>query len=284
VSRAAVITGSVIGEGAHPVAGATVQVVSTPPDERCQTTTAVDGTFSHTCAAIGRYVVRASFADLRPWEVADVELGPGHEIHLNFMLLPATTTAPVGGLPSDAPSPGGLWSQRVPNPVVFTWSDRAITLRLFAIVVGAVSFVVGALTMLALGRRFGIETRRLSAGEVGDMILNPHRPTAGERVTPIAVVGARGASATVSYDADGIAAALAARRYGLVFVALVVAPGLFALFALGLAVAMLVGQEWYLLCGMLLVPAGFVVTSVVIGVQAFARREKAAERSRRLDA
>jgi hypothetical protein len=76
---------------------------------------------------------------------------------------------------------------------------------------------------------------------------------------------------TVSYDADELAAALAARHYGAVFVALVVAPGLFALFALALVLAMLVGQELYLLCGMLVVPAGFVLTPIVIGIQAFSR-------------
>jgi hypothetical protein len=52
-----------------------------------------------------------------------------------------------------------------------------------------------------------------------------------------------------------------------VFVSLAVAPGLFALFALAMAVAMLVGQEMYLVCAMLLVPAGFVLTAIVIGVQ-----------------
>jgi hypothetical protein len=90
-------------------------------------------------------------------------------------------------------------------------------------------------------------------------------------VTPVAV-GARGASATVSFGADEIAAAIAERRYGLVFASLVIAPGLFALASLGLAVAMLLGQEAWLLYGMLLVPAGFVLTPLVIGIQAVARR------------
>jgi hypothetical protein len=269
--QAAVITGSVIGEGARPIGGATVEVLRAASEPRCATTSAADGTFSLSCAATGRHVVRASFGDLRPWEVEDVELGPGREIHLNFLLLPATATAPAGSLPGGPADTGGFWSRRVPNPVLGSWRGSPITLRVLAIGVAVVSFVLGALTMMALGRRFGVETRRLSAGEVGDMILNPHMPAAGERVTPIAVAGARGASATVSYDADKIAAALAARRYGLVFVALVVAPGLFALFSLALAVAILVGQEAYLLCGMLLVPAGFLLTSVMMGLQAFRR-------------
>jgi hypothetical protein len=98
-------------------------------------------------------------------------------------------------------------------------------------------------------------------------------PAAGERVTPVAVAGARGAAATVSYSVDEIADALAARLW-LVFVALVLAPGWFALFALALATAIMVGQELYLFCAMLLVPAGFAFTAVMIGIQAVSRRGK----------
>lgn len=272
-SPAAMITGTVIGEGAHPIAGATVQIVRAQPP--CDTTTVADGTFSLPCAATGRYVVRASFGDLRAWEIEDVELGPDRAVHLNFLLLPAAAVAPAGSVPAAAADTTGFWSRRVPNPTLATWQGRAVTLRTAAIAVGAVAFLLGALTMLALGRRFGIETRRLSAGEVGDLILNPHMPAAGERVTPVAVAGARGAAATVSYGVDEIAGALAARRYGLVFVALVLAPGWFALFALALATAIMVGQELYLFCAMLLVPAGFAFTAVMIGIQAVSRRGKA---------
>lgn len=263
VTRAAIINGTVIGEGARPVAGATVEVVHAG----CETTTQRDGTFSLPCAASGRHVLRASFGDLQPWQIEDVELGPDRELQANFMLMPAPGAA---ARPADR---GGFWTRRLPNPEITTWQGRPITLRVLAIVVAVASFVLGVLTMLSLGGRFGVRTRRLSAGEVGDLVLNQTMPTVGERVTPVATVGPRGASATISYDADDIAAALAAGSYGLVFVSLVVAPGLFALFSLGLAVAMLVGQEMYLFYGMLLVPAGFLLTPIVIGVQALARRK-----------
>jgi hypothetical protein len=278
-AREAVITGMVIGDGARPIAGATVQVVRAASEPPCETATAADGTFRLPCAASGRHVVRASFGDLRPWAIDDVDLGPGREVYLNFMLLPASAMPPLGALPDAPTQPAGFWTRRLPNPVLATWQGRPITLRMLATGVAAVSFVLGVLTMLLLGRRFGVKTRRLAADEVGDMILNPHMPAAGERVSPVAVAGARGASATISYGADEIAAALAAHRYGLVLAALVIAPGLFALFALGLAVAMLVGQELYLLCGMLLVPAGFLLTPAAIGIQALARRRKAGRRA-----
>src|SRR5689334_6527734 len=50
-ASAATITGTVIGEGAHPVAGATVFVVGALPP--CTTTSGPDGTFSLACAATG---------------------------------------------------------------------------------------------------------------------------------------------------------------------------------------------------------------------------------------
>jgi hypothetical protein len=275
-SRATIITGSVIGEGARPIAGATVEVVRAAAEPRCATTTTADGTFSLVCEASGRHTVRASFGDLRPWQVDEVELGPGHEVHLNFMLLPATMTAAAGGSPTESTETAGFWSRRLPNPVVATWQGRPITLRVSAIATAAVSFLLGALTMLALGRRFGVETRRLSPGEVGDLVLNPHMPSVGQRVSPIAVAGARGASATVSFGADEIAAALGARRYGVVVLALVVAPAFFALFSLALAAAMLAGQELYLFLAMLIVPTGFLLTPIVIGIQAITRRRNTA--------
>ncbi len=259
----------------HPVAGATVEVVRDPSQPPCRSQTRADGTFSLSCEAVGRHAVRATFGDLRPQEVADVELGPGFEVHLNFMLLPAEATAPASSAASAPAEAPGFWSRVVPNPLLAVWGTRPITLRLAAIGTAIVSFVLGALTMISLGRIFWVETRRLSPGEVGDMVLNPPMPATGERVTPIAVAGARGASANVSYGADEIAAALASRRYGAVFVALVIAPGLFALFSAALAVAMLVGHEVWLFAAMLFVPAGFVLTPIVIGVQALARSRRA---------
>ena len=67
-AQAATITGTVVGEGMHPVAGALVEVVRPASAPPCRTRTAADGTFSFTCAADGPHAVRASFADLRPWQ------------------------------------------------------------------------------------------------------------------------------------------------------------------------------------------------------------------------
>ena len=268
IASGATLAGTVIGDGARPIAGATVFVVGALPP--CTTTSGPDGTFSFSCAATGAHAVRATFGDLRPWQVDDLDLQPDADVHLNFMLLPAAApTLPASPVTTAEP---GFWSRPVPNPVLATWGGRPITLRLLAIVVAATCFPLGGLTMFALGRRFGVRTRALSPDEVGDMVLNPIRPTVGERTTPIAAVGARGAEATVSYGTDEIATALVEKRWGLVLAALVVAPGLFAASALGFVVALLVGQETWLLAAMLLVPAGFLVTPVMIGVQALGRR------------
>jgi hypothetical protein len=255
------LAGSVIGVGARPIAGARVEVLGAG-GAVCATTTAADGTFALSCAVTGPHAVRASSGDLRPWQHDAIELGPDRDVHLNFMLLPAAAGAPPA---AEAP---GFFTRRLPNPAV----APGLSLRALAIIVAAACFVLGALTMFALGRQFGIDTRRLAPGEVADLVLNPARPAVGERVSPVAAVGATGASATISYDADKIAAALAAGRHGLVFVALVVAPGLFALAALGFMLAVLIGQETYLFVGALLVPAGFLLTPIVIGVQALRRR------------
>lgn len=268
-AQAATVAGTVIGEGARPIAGAAVEVVQAASQTPCRSTTGSDGTFSFRCDATGRYTIRASYGELRPWEIADIELTPHGTVHLNFLLVPATTRALDDSLAIVTRQEElSFWTRPVPNPIVLRWNGIHVTLRMAAIAIAPISFILGALTMFALGRRFGIQTRRLSPNEVGDMVLNPITPTVGERVTPIAVAGARGASATVSYSADEIAIALAERRYGLVFVALVIAPGLFALFALAFALAMLIGQETYLLCAMLLVPAGFVLTPIMIARQA----------------
>jgi hypothetical protein len=271
LALASVITGTVVGEGSRPLAGAVVEVVRDNAEALCAITSAADGSFSLPCAASGRYTVRASFGHLRSWQIDDVELDPGREVHLNFVLLPVASENPTDARSDDAPN---FWSRRLPNPVLTTWQGHWITLRITAIVVAGISFVLGAVTMVAIGRRFGVQRRRLSDGEVGEMILNPHMPVVGERITPVAVTGARGAAAGISYGADEIAAALAARHYGLVFAALVAAPGLFALFGTALAVAMLIEHELYLLYGMLLVPTGFVLTPIIIGIQALRRGRK----------
>jgi hypothetical protein len=220
--------------------------------------------------------VRASFEGLRPWEIGDVELEADREVYLNFVLMSAAAPALPDATadarePADAQQPAGFWSRPVPNPVLATVRGRPVTLRALSIVLAVISFPLGAFTMLMLGRRFGIETRSLSAHEVGDLVMNPIRPNVGERVTPVATVGARGASANVSYGADEITAALAQGRYGLVLSALVIAPGLFAIFASAMAIAMIIGHETYLLVAMMLVPLGFVLTAIIIGVQAVRR-------------
>lgn len=182
-----------------------------------------------------------------------------------------STAVPLEASAPSEVAAGDVWTMPVPNPIVAHWHGRAISLRLAAAVVAAISFVLGAMAMLGLGRRFGVATRSLTSEEVGEMILNPQRPAVAERVQPIATAGARGAEATVSFGADEIAAALAQRRYGVVLLALVVAPFLFALASAGFAVALLVEQELWLLLAMLLVPAGFIATAMVIGVQALSR-------------
>lgn len=267
-THAAVITGTVIGEGARPLDGAIVEVVQAPGAPPCRTATGADGTFTLPCAATGPHAVRASLGDLRPWQIDDIDLTPAAEVHLNFLLVPASATALDGSLAVTASeASASLWTGPVPNPIVAHWQQRPITLRMLAIIVAPITFLLGAATMLGIGRRFGIATRRLSDSEVGDMVLNPHLPRVGERVTPVAVVGGRGAEARVSYGADEIRAALAAGRYGLVLLSLVIAPGLFALFSLAFALAILIGHETYLLAALLLVPAGFVFTAIIIGVQ-----------------
>lgn len=275
-ATAALISGSVVGPEGGPFGGAIIEVVSPNGERRCATVSPPDGRFALPCDASGPHTVRASSGNLQPWEIADVELAPDRTLELNFLLgstnVGADTTVPLNA----APEPAGFWTRRLPNPVVAHWGAMPVTLRAAAVAAAAIAFVLGALTMIALGRRLGVEVRRLSPDAVGDLLLNPQRPAVGERLTPIAVVGARGAEATISYGADEIAAALAAGRYGMVFVALVIAPGLFALGALAFAFALLAGQEAYLFYGMLMVPAGFVLTALIIGVQAMrlARRAR----------
>lgn len=274
-SNAALLTGTVIDAGGRPVAGAAVQVVGASGDPSCTALTAADGTFSLHCAVSGRRAVRASRDDLQAWEIDDVELGPEREVYLNFML-----RSPNAAIPLAAPAQvDGLWSRYVPNPTLFQWRESPITLRMLAIATAVASFLLGACAMIWVGRRFGVETRRMAAGEVGDMALNPHIPAAGQRVAPVAVAGARGASVGIRVSVEEIAGALSTRQYGLVLVALVVAPGLFAVFSLALATAMLVGHERYLLVAMLFVPAAFLLVPLGIGFRAVA--EARSQRGRR---
>ncbi len=268
------ITGMVIGDDGLPVGGATVHVEPRAGERPCAARTAADGAFSLRCDVSGRHVVRASCDGRIPWEIGDVELGPERTVYLNFMLRSAAGSAAAEPRPEHGAHATAFWTRPLPNPVLLTWNGRALYLRHLAIGVAAVSFVLGTLTMLAVGRHVGVGVRRLSAEEVGDQVLNPPMPGPGERVQPIATIGARGTSATVAFGADEIAAALHARRYGLVLASLVIAPLLFASFAAALAVAMLVGQEHYLFAMSLLVPAGFVLTAAIIGVQGIRRSRR----------
>jgi len=83
--------------------------------------------------------------------------------------------------------------------------------------------------------------------------------------------GARGVEWSTSYGAEEIAAAVKARRWGLVLASLL-APVLIGVATLGFSLALLVGQPRYLFGLMLLVPAGFVVTPLVLVVQALRGR------------
>lgn len=275
-ATAALLSGNVVGPDGRPFGSAIVEVVTPNGERRCATVSAPDGRFALPCDAVGPHTVRASSGTLQPWEIADVELAPDRTLELNFLLRSADVDSGTSIPMSADPEPGGFWTRRLPNPVVGHWGATPVTLRAVAVAVAVIAFVLGALTMVALGRRIGVEYRRLSPDEVGDMVLNPQRPAVGERLTPIAVVGGHGAEARISYGADEIAAALAAGWYGVVFVALVIAPGLFALCALAFAFALLAGQEACLFYAMLMVPAGFVLTALIIGVQAalLARRTR----------
>jgi len=145
-ASAVTITGSVIGEGARPIAGATVFVVGALPP--CTTTTGPEGTFSFSCEATGTHTVRATFGDLRPWQVDDVPLEPNADVHLNFMLLPATTAS--------APAAAhGLWTRPVPNPVRPTVGVGQETWLLAAMLLVPAGFVLTAVMIgvQALGRR-----------------------------------------------------------------------------------------------------------------------------------
>jgi hypothetical protein len=90
----------------------------------------------------GRYVVRASFRDLRAWEIGDVEIGLDRAVHLN-LLLPATAVAPAGSVPAAA-ADGRVLVPACRKSHAGDVAGRAVTLRTAAIAVGAVAFLLGA--------------------------------------------------------------------------------------------------------------------------------------------
>jgi hypothetical protein len=263
-ARAAVITGSVIGAGATPIAGATVEVLEAQPP--CTSVTGPDGNFSLTCAATGRRSMRATWGALVPWQLDDLDFAPDHSLHLNFMLLPRQ--APAVAVPSGTV---GWWEAPLPNPALGTWLGRTITLRALGIAMAIAGFVLGAGLIVLVSRRLRVEKRRLSADEAADLVMNARRPL-GQRVMPVAV-GAVGAQVSLSYGAEELAAAIEARRWG-VLAASLVAPLLVSAAVVGFALAILVGQPLYLFVGMLVMAAGFVVTPVIIVVQALSAVRK----------
>jgi hypothetical protein len=245
----------VIGEGARPIAGATIEVLGAQPP--CVALSGADGTFSFNCAASGRRVVQARQGGLVPWRSDEVMLEPLAELHLNF-LLKAQAAPPALADESWLEDP-------LPNPVLGAAAGHPITLRAFGVVLAVVGFVLGAVLMVGVGRHLRVEKQRLSSGEVADLVMNAGRPL-GQRLAASAA-GTAGAQVTVSYGADELAAALVAGRMGVVAVALL-APLLVGVAVVGFALAALVGQPRYLFGGMMLVAAGFVIVPVIITVQA----------------
>lgn len=259
----ATITGTVLGQDLRPLANASIAVV----DAGCETVTGADGTFTLRCAAAGLRRVRALTGDRMSEQ--EVELGPDRMVHLNFLLAPVPVSVPAAETSDQAGMLG--------NPVLTTLGGRAVTLRVLGVVVAAAGFLLGFLSMLVVSRGLGlvVEKRRLSADEVGDLVLNAGKILRSERVQPVAVAGARGASYSLSYGVEDLEAAFAARRYGWI-VASLIPPLLVALAVVGFAVALLVGQPLWLFGAMMLVPLGFLVTPVIIVVKA---RAAAARRS-----
>lgn len=256
-ARPTIITGAVLGEGLRPLGGARVRVVG---QEGCATATRSNGSFELHCAATGVHVLEASSGALAPSRIEGVELGPDRLAQLTFLLQPATaavaTTANVDGL--GAP---------LPNPVVATWLGRAVSLRALGVMVAAAAFLLGIACLLVVARRLGMERRRLSKPEAAELVLNARNRLA-ERVRPVVAAGARGVQWFASYGVEEIATAIQARRYGLV-AASVFAPASIGVAALGFLLALLVGQPRYLFAFLLLVPAGFLVTPLVMLGQAF---------------
>jgi hypothetical protein len=254
-ARPTIITGAVLGQGLRPLGGAVVRVAG----EDCATTTRPNGAFELSCAATGVRALEASSGALSA-RIEGVEFGPDRLAQLTFLLQPA---------PPPRPPPASGFSAPLPNPVVTTWQGRPVTLRALGVVMAVVGFLLGVAAILIVARRLGVNRRRLSETEAADLVLNAGR-LARDRVRPVASHGARGAEWSTAYGAEELAAALKARRYGLV-AASVAAPLLVAVAAVGFLLALLVGQPWYLFASMLLVPAGFVLTPAVLVVQAVRR-------------
>ena len=253
IAAPAVITGTVLGPGLRPLAGASIAVVGAG----CETVSGADGTFTLRCEATGPKRVRA-FAGGGPANEQEVELGPDRMIHLNLLLAPPVVAAPA--VPVDGSVLG--------NPVVTSVGGHPLTLRALGVVMAVAGFVLGFLAMLVVGRGLGlaVEKRRLDAGEVGELVLNAGK-LRSERLYPVAVVGAAGRSWSLSYGVDELAAAFAARRHAWIAASLV-PPILVAAAVVGFALALMVGQPLYLFVAMMVVPLGFVVTPVMIIVQA----------------
>ena len=104
---------------------------------------------------------------------------------------------------------------------------------------------------------------------IGEDCATTARPNGSlaERVQPVAAYGARGVERSTSYGAEEIAAAVKARRWGPV-AASVIAPLLVGAAVLGFLIALLVGQPRYLFAMMLGIPAGFLITPIVLVAQA----------------
>jgi hypothetical protein len=263
VAAPAVITGTVLGKDLRPLPGASVAVV----DAGCETVSDAEGTFRLRCEASGPRRVRV-FTGAGLASEQEVELGPDRLVHLNFLLAPPPAAAPA------PPPPDG--ETRLPNPVLTTLGGQPVTLRALGVVMAVAGFLLGFLAMLVVGRGLGlaVEKRSLTPGEVGDLVFNPNRALGPDRVQPVAVVGARGASYSLSYGVEEIEAAFRAGKRGLVAASLI-PPLLVAVAVVGFALALLVGQPLYLFVGMMIVPLGFLATPVIIVVKA---RKSAAQK------
>ncbi|MBX3025788.1 carboxypeptidase regulatory-like domain-containing protein [bacterium] len=267
-ARAAVVTGTVVGDGAVPIGGALVEVLRPAGEPPCATRSAADGSFALTCEATGTYALRASSGGLQPWRIEAVELAPDRALQLNFLLRadapPAAAAVPPVTAARAEPD-GSPLMQPLANPLLAVVHGRPVSLRHAGAALAALAFVLGAAVIVSVGRHLRRTSGPLAAAEAADLVVNARRRL-GQRLSPVAA-GARGAHADVSYGAEEIAALLAQRRYG-VLGACLLAPLLFAAAATGFAVALLVGQPLYLLLAMLLVPIGFLVTPLVILIQA----------------
>jgi hypothetical protein len=252
----ALLTGNVVGEDLRPLPGAAVEVTGTA----CAAVTDVGGTFRLRCDGTGLRQVRA-WAEGRAVRIQEVELGPDRFVELHFLL--ARPMVPVAAQPAVT----GLEAP-LANPLLTTWGGFPITLRALGIVLAAGGFLLGFLAMRVVARGLGlvVQRRALSSSEVADLVMNAGKVST-ERVRPVAVTGATGASYSLSYGVDELAAAYAAGAHGWIALALL-PPLLVAVAGVGFALALLVGQPRWLFGAMLLVPLGFLVTPIIIVVKA----------------